>query len=143
MWCFRVRPSEQFHDEELLSLVFAKVVNGADAGMVQRRGRARLPMEPLRRRLVAGQFGRQELEGDLPSKVQILGLVDDPHAAAAELLAEAVVRNDRSRHRRHYRGRVTTSFVTWRLVAWRRALHARPAGGRGQRACGRSSTDSL
>jgi hypothetical protein len=41
--------------------------------------------------VVFGQFLRQELQGDHASQLDVLGLIHDTHAAATELLQDAVV----------------------------------------------------
>jgi len=42
---------------------------------------------------IFGDIIRQELQGDKATQFDILGLVDDTHAATAELLDDAVVRD--------------------------------------------------
>ena len=70
---------------------FADVVNGADVGMVQRRGSAGFSAEALQRLRIAGNVVGQELQGDKAAQAGVLGLVDDAHAAAAELVNDSVV----------------------------------------------------
>ena len=41
--------------------------------------------------LVRPEMRRQELEGDNPFELEIMGLVHDPHTAAAQLLQDLVV----------------------------------------------------
>lgn len=76
-------PLEQFHGEEALSFVLAEIVDRADVWMVQRRGSARLPFEPLDRARIVGQLRGQELQRDVPAQSQILGAIDDAHADRA------------------------------------------------------------
>jgi hypothetical protein len=40
---------------------------------------------------VEGRLGRQDLEGDVPAERFVDGLVDDAHAAAADLAEQAVL----------------------------------------------------
>ena len=47
---------------------------------------------------VARELGRQELEGHDALELRVLGLVDDPHPALAELLENLVVRYRLSNH---------------------------------------------
>ena len=95
---FERPPFEQLHHEELLPLVLADVVDRADVRVIQRRRRARLALKALRGRRVARQLGRQELDGDLPAEANILGAVDDAHAAAAKLLEDPVMRDGLAKH---------------------------------------------
>ena len=77
--------------DELLALALSDVVDGADAGVVEGGRRLGLPPEALEGLRVLGQLLREELEGDGPAQARVLGLVDDAHAAAAELPEDAVV----------------------------------------------------
>ena len=61
------------------------VVDRADVGVVQRGGRARLALEALERLRVAAELLGQELQRDAAAELRVLRLVDDAHAAAAEL----------------------------------------------------------
>ena len=44
----------------------------------------RLALQPLERLRVPGELLGQELQGDPPAELEVLGLVDDAHAAAAD-----------------------------------------------------------
>ena len=52
--------------------------------MVDRRGQLRLAQEAVTERLVLGEARGQQLERNLPLEPQILGQVDDAHAAQAQ-----------------------------------------------------------
>ena len=84
-------PLDQLHDEEGLALVLADVVDRTDVGMVQGGGGAGLALEPLQALGILGILLGQELEGHAAAEAGILGLVDDPHAAASQWLQGAVV----------------------------------------------------
>jgi hypothetical protein len=71
--------------------VLVDLVDGADAGVVERRGRARLALEALERLGILCHLRGQELERDLPAELAVLGLVHDAHPAAAELRRHPVV----------------------------------------------------
>ena len=79
------------HGDEGVAVLLADVMNGADVGMIQRGGGPSLPLEPAQRLPVASQFVRQELQRDEATEPGVLRLVHDAHAAAAELLDDAVV----------------------------------------------------
>ena len=71
--------------------LLADVVDGADVGMVQCGSGLGFALEARERLRVAGNVFRQELQGDEAVEPSVLGLVDHTHAAAAELLDDAVV----------------------------------------------------
>ena len=73
-------------------------VDGADVGMIQRRGGLGFALEARQRLRVFGNFVGQELEGDKAAKLDVFGLVDHTHAAAAEFLNDAVVRDGLADH---------------------------------------------
>jgi hypothetical protein len=93
-------PLEQLHREEGAPLVFVDVEDRADVGMLKRGGGPRLALEALESFGVFREIVRQELQGDAPPELQILRLVDDSHAAAAELAEDPVVRDSLADHRR-------------------------------------------
>jgi hypothetical protein len=61
--------------------------------MVERRGRPRLPLEPLDGEGIPGKLFGKKLEGDLPPEARIFRPVNDSHPAASELLSDVVMRN--------------------------------------------------
>ena len=90
---------EQLHRDEVAALVLVDRVHRADAGVVERRGGLRLPLEALERGGVLRQLCRQELERDVPAELRVFRLVHDTHAAAAQLRRDPVVRDDLADHR--------------------------------------------
>ena len=62
-----------------------------DVGMVQLGGGPGLALEPPPLLDVSERLRGQDLEGDVPAERDLLGLVDDPHAAAADLAEDAIV----------------------------------------------------
>ena len=74
---------DQLHDEIRLAVRFAEIVNRADIGMVQRRGRMRLPFE-TRPRVGVHLRALQHLDGDLPPQAQVARPIDLAHAALAD-----------------------------------------------------------
>src|SRR5690348_5733467 len=90
---------EQLHDDELLSILLADFENGADVRMIERSGGASFADETFEGALVLRQSLGQELHGDVALEDKILGAIDDAHAAAAELLLDAVMGNDGIEHR--------------------------------------------
>ncbi len=93
--------------------MFAKFKDGADVGMVERGRRARLAAETFLRLCIAAHVFGQEFQRHLPAQLEVFGTVDHAHAAPADNVQYAIVRNrpasqrggpDRHRHRsRHGR----------------------------------------
>ena len=91
-------PFEKLHDNEGLAIVLADFVDGANVGMIQSGSGSRLALEPLQGHSIGGQSIGQELQGNVAPQSQVLGLVDDAHTAATELLQDAVMRNGSAYH---------------------------------------------
>ena len=85
-------PLDEFHDQERLALVFLQGVNGADVRVVQGRGGPGLAAKAIQGLGVLAARAVQDLEGHQPPQLVVLGLVDDAHAAAAQLAQDFVPR---------------------------------------------------
>jgi hypothetical protein len=72
------------HGDEQEVLSRPGLVDGDDVGMVDRGGELRLAKEAVTERLVLGEAGSEQLERDPPLEPQVLGQIDDAHAAEAE-----------------------------------------------------------
>ncbi len=80
------------HDDEVLTVVsLGHFVDVADERMIQVCCGLGLPQEPLAGNLVPLQGFGEKLEGHLPWQGGVLGQVDLPHPALAELLDDPVV----------------------------------------------------
>ena len=77
---------EKLHGNEGVSIFSANFVDGAYVGMVERRRRARLAAKALQGLRVVGELVRQKLQSDKAAELDVLRLVNDSHATAAELL---------------------------------------------------------
>src|SRR6202049_1814139 len=89
---------EKFHHDEGLAFTLADFVDGTDVGMIQGRRGTSFPAEAFERLRVSGNICRQELQGDAATKLCVVGLIHNTHAAATELLNNAVVRNGLADH---------------------------------------------
>ena len=78
--------------------MLADFVNCADIGMVQGRSSLSLSLEAGQCLGVFGHFIGQKLQRDESVQGYVLCLVDDTHAAAAEFLENAVMRDDLADH---------------------------------------------
>src|SRR5438309_11553919 len=77
-------------------------MNRADARVIQRRCGLGLTSKPLQGLAILGHAFRQELKGDKAVQPRVFGLVDNTHAAATELLDDAVVRDGLAKHKRTF-----------------------------------------
>ena len=89
---------EQLHGDELRALELVDLVDRADVRVIERRGGARLAQKPIGGLLIADAIGRQKLERHEARELDVLGLVDDAHAARADGLEHPVVRDGLANH---------------------------------------------
>jgi len=73
--------------------MLTELVNGADVGVVQRRGCLRFMFEALQCVRVGRRFAGQKLDGDSVAQLEVLGAIDHTHTAAADYVEHAVMRN--------------------------------------------------
>ena len=85
---------QKLHRNEGLVTMFTDFVDRADIGMVERGGGTRLAAKAFQRLWVSRQFIGQEFQSDEAAKLGVFGFVDDTHPTAAQLLNNAVVRDD-------------------------------------------------
>ena len=87
------RPAaHQLHRDERGAVRLVDLVDDRDRRVHERRGGAGLHAQPALL-LAAGRHRRpQHLQGDLAAEARVEGAVDDPHASAAELVEDPVVR---------------------------------------------------
>ena len=90
------RAIEKLHGDEGVAVFFAYVVNSADIGVTQRRSGTRLAEEALPQCGVVSVLVGQELEGNKTLQTRVFRLIDNPHAALAELSEDVVMRYDLS-----------------------------------------------
>jgi hypothetical protein len=89
---------EKFHGNERLLAVLADFIDGANVRMIEGRGSASLAAETLHRLRIARHFVGKEFEGDEAAEVGVFRLVDDAHAATAQLLDNSVMRDGLADH---------------------------------------------
>src|SRR3984893_10714528 len=73
--------------------MLADLVDGADVRMVQGRSCTGFAPETLQSLRILRDIIGQELEGDKATKLGVLGFIDNTHAATAQLLDDAVMRD--------------------------------------------------
>ena len=95
---FERLPFEQLHGDERDAVVLIDLVDGADVGVVERRGGSRLAQEALERSFVFGHALGEELECHLAPQLGVLRGVDDTHPATPETIEYPIVRDDLTDH---------------------------------------------
>jgi hypothetical protein len=99
-------PIKKLHGDERFAVLIVNFVDGADVGVIQRRGSFRFALKAAKGLWVFGYFTWQELEGNKPAELEILSLVHHAHAATTEFPVGAVVRDDLVDHKRCLAGRL-------------------------------------
>ena len=89
---------KEFHDDEGLAVLLINFVDGADIRVVQGRRRLGLALKTPQGLGITGNIFRQKLQGHETAQLQVFGLVDNAHAAAAELFNNAVMRDGLADH---------------------------------------------
>ncbi len=89
---------QKLHGDERLAVLLADLVDGADVGMVQRGRGLRLALETGQACGSWATSSGRNFRATKRSSSRVLGLVDDTHPAAAELLDDAVVRDGLADH---------------------------------------------
>ena len=84
---------QQLHGDEGPAFEFVDVMNGADVGMIQCAGGARLTLEAFQSLSIRGKALGQKFEGNEAAELGIFGLVNYAHPAATQLFEDTVVRN--------------------------------------------------
>jgi len=89
---------QQLHGDKSPAVVLFDGVNGANAGMVQRRGGARFANEVLERRGVLVGLGGQKFKSDAAAQPGVLRLVDHTHASTADFAENLIMRDELAFH---------------------------------------------
>jgi hypothetical protein len=84
---------EILHDDEGLVILFANVVDGANARVIQCGGSSRLALKTIQGVRVADELIRQKLDGDISLEADVLCLINHSHAAAAQFFQYPVMRD--------------------------------------------------
>ncbi len=89
---------DELHDDKGAPVGFVDVVDDRYVGMGQCRGGFSFTPKARGDRVVIQQMGGEKLQSDRALELGVLGLVDDTHAAFAELLGDLVVRDSLADH---------------------------------------------
>ncbi len=88
----QIAPIDVFQDKERPAVAFADLINPHNVRMLQPGHRFGLDLEALPGRRVRVQTAREHLDGNRPIERTLPGLVDNAHAAPAQLFADLVAR---------------------------------------------------
>ncbi len=91
-------PFQQLHGDEGLAFKLIYVMNGADVGVIERGSGLSFAAETLQGLMIFRHSLGQEFKRYETVQPRVLGLIDDTHATATELLDDAVVRDGRADH---------------------------------------------
>ena len=86
----QIRSLDEAHREVEATVDVACVVDRHDVRVLERHGELRLAREAFAEALIERQLGRHELQRDRPFQPQVVGAVDDAHAAAADQLLDPI-----------------------------------------------------
>ena len=92
-------PLQQLHHDEMTAIHFTDVVDGANIRVIESRGRTRFSLKPFQRLRVFLHSLWQEFQRDTPAKARVLRLIDDAHAARAQLVRDLVMEKKLAYHR--------------------------------------------
>jgi len=82
---------QQFHGDEGESVLFGDFVDGANVGVIEGGGGARLQPKTLESSAVPCQVWREKLESHMTPEAQVFRFIYDTHASAAEFFDDAVM----------------------------------------------------
>ena len=77
---------DELHGDEWRVVLLADVVDGADAGMIERGRRERFSAKAFQRLRVLRHAVRQKFQGDRAVEPRVDRFVDDTHSASTEFL---------------------------------------------------------
>ena len=83
---------QQLHGDEVLAVAFLDGIDGADVGVVERRGGARLLLEALQGVGVLLEIPGKKLKGDVTPEPGVLSFIHHAHAAGAQFFHDGVVK---------------------------------------------------
>src|ERR1700693_3442612 len=89
---------DEFHDDEGTVILFANIVDGAYAGMIERGSGVSFAAETLQSLSILIHVVGQEFQSYSAIKAGVQALVDDTHSASTEFFQDAIVRNGPVNH---------------------------------------------
>ena len=89
---------QKLHDDEWLPVLLSDFMDGADVGMVECGGCLCFALKTGECLRIFRNFIGQKLQSNKAAELDVLGFINHAHAAAAELLHDAVVRDGLADH---------------------------------------------
>jgi hypothetical protein len=98
----------EFHGDEGMVVLFANIINGADAGVIESGRGVRFAAKTLQGLGILLQVIGQKFQSDDAIKAGVQGLVDNTHSASTEFFQDAIVRDGPVNHwrARHLAGTI-------------------------------------
>ena len=98
----------KFHGDERVVILFADIINGTNAGVVESGSGVGFAAEALQGLGILLHVIGEKFQGDDAIKAGVQGLVDNTHSASAEFLEDAIVRDGPVNHwrARHLAGTI-------------------------------------
>ena len=93
---------QELHRDEVSTFMFGNLMNGDNAGMIERGGGFRFLDEAPASVAIADLVGRKDFDRDEPVEMDVACLVDDTHAAFAKLLEDLEVPERLTDHGRQF-----------------------------------------
>ncbi len=115
---------DELHDVVGQAIVFADAEDRHNVGVVQLGRRLGLALETPPLRVIDEYLARQHFEGDVASQRDLLGLIDDAHAAAADFAQNAKIAQ-LLRRRMSRRRRLACRIAGQRFIGQGDVLHQR------------------
>ena len=88
----------KFHGDERMVILFANVINGADAGVIESGSGVRFTAETLQSLGILLHVIGEKFQGHEAIKAGVQSLVDDTHSASTEFVQNAIVRDGPVNH---------------------------------------------
>ncbi len=96
----RAIPVEELHDDEVVTVIAARVVDVHEAGVRDRCGRPCLAEEAIDERRIVDVRRREDLDGHVPVEPLVTRPVDARHAAASDQRVDPIALGQRSPEQR-------------------------------------------
>ena len=96
---------DEFEDERVYAVMLFQPVNGGDVAMIERGKCPGFALESRQPIGIGSKRGRQDLQGHVSAKLEVVGAVDLAHPADAEEGRDLIRAEVSASRQRHVRGR--------------------------------------
>ena len=84
---------DELHGDVVKSILFPNLIDVDDVGVIQAGGSLRLTLQAFNRGSIAGEVGKEKLEGDKAIQTGLFSFMDDCHTAATDLRNDPILTN--------------------------------------------------